>query len=566
MSTVPHTLEPVHFSPQTVYCGDCLDILPRFPANCVDLIYIDPPFNSNRNYEVFWGDVAEKRAFDDRYGDAMAYIGYMRPRVEQLHRVLKPTGSFYYHCDWHASHYIKVMLDEIFGANFFVNEIVWKRYSSHGNVYSRFGTVTESVFFYRSGTQFTWNQMYGEYDPGYIEQFFRFVDPETGRRFRAQNTVNPATDRPNLRYEWNGHVRTWKWTKEKMQQMHDAGRLHYSSTGYPSLKQYLDEMPGPKLQNLWDDVQSLQTRTNESLGYPTQKPLALLERIIKASSNPGDIVLDAFCGCGTTLVAAQKLKRRFLGIDISPSSCNVMGARLEEVCMMRQAPPSMSAEDVAASWNAGDRLQGTGDSKTGAGDRKPGDRGQVTGDSKAEAGLPVTRNLSPVTSYYRFSNLPRTAEQLRALPGFEFENWAVLQLGEVLTHHGHRIFAQANRSKVGDLGLDGKIYLVSNTSLPRKVDHPLMEKAGAGEKQPYLPVQVKNKDKAGRPDIDSFAHALSRDERTAGFFIAWDFTSDAYKEVERLHTATAPRHIFPVRVQALIAETFDLELLELIGR
>ena len=126
MSTVPHTLEPVHFSPQTIYCGDCLEVLAQFPAGCADLIYIDPPFNSNRNYEVFWGDVAEKRAFEDRYGDAQAYIAYMRPRVEQLHRVLKPTGSFYYHCDWHASHYIKVMLDEIFGANHFRNELVWQ--------------------------------------------------------------------------------------------------------------------------------------------------------------------------------------------------------------------------------------------------------------------------------------------------------------------------------------------------------------------------------------------------------------------------------------------------------
>jgi len=209
---------------------------------------------------------------------------------------------------------------------------------------------------------------------------------------------------------------------------------------------------------------------------------------------------------------------------------------------------------VAASWNAGDESRVTGN------------REQVTAKQKPEETPAVTCHLSPVTSYYRFSNLPRTAEQLRALPGFEFENWAVLQLGEVLTHHGHRIFAQANRSKVGDLGLDGKIYLVSNTSLPRKVDHPLLEKAGAGERQPYLPVQVKNKDKAGRPDIDSFAHALSRDERASGFFIAWDFTSDAFKEVERLHTATVARHIFPVRVQALIAETFDLELLELMGR
>ena len=555
MSTVPHTLEPVHFSPQTVYCGDCLDILPCFPSNCVDLIYIDPPFNSNRNYEVFWGDVAEKRAFDDRYGDAMAYIGYMRPRVEQLHRVLKPTGSFYYHCDWHASHYIKVMLDEIFGFQNFRTEIIWRRTNAKGLAFRGMANNHDTLYYYSRSSEFVWNQPYLPLDENYIESFYKFVEPGTGRRYQLDNLVNPNRDRPNLTYEFMGVKRVWRWTQDRMNQALDEGRIVQSKPGaVPRFKRYLDESKGQPVDSIWDDVLPVAAQAKERLGYPTQKPLALLERIIKASSNPGDIVLDAFCGCGTTLVAAQKLSRRFLGIDISPSSCNVMGGRLEKDCAMRQAPPSMSAEDVAASWNAGDESRVTGN------------REQVTAKQKPEETPAVTCHLSPVTSYYRFSNLPRTAEQLRALPGFEFENWAVLQLGEVLTHQGHPVFAQANRSKVGDLGLDGKIYLVSNTSLPRKVDHPLMEKAGAGERQPYLPVQVKNKDKAGRPDIDSFAHALSRDERASGFFIAWDFTSDAFKEVERLHTATVARHIVPVRVQALIAETFDLELLELMGR
>jgi hypothetical protein len=281
-------------------------------------------------------------------------------------------------------------------------------------------------------------------------------------------------------------------------------------------------------------MQPVMPSAKERLGYPTQKPLRLLERIIKASSNSGDIVLDAFCGCGTALVAAQNLGRRWLGIDISPSSCNVMGGRLENPadllgCDMRQAPPTMSAEDVALSWNAAAR----------------GER-----------------------AYYRFSNLPQTAEQLRKLPGFEFENWAVLQLGEVLKHQGHHVFAQANRSKVGDLGLDGRIYLVGNVSKPRRgTELPLMEHSGAasGERQPYLPVQVKNKDKASRPDIDEFAHSLERDERDFGLFIAWDFTRDAEQEIQRLRTARSPKYINPVLVQGLINETFDLEMLELMG-
>jgi len=483
MSTVPHTLEPVHFSPQTVYCGDCLDILPHFPANCVDLIYIDPPFNSNRNYEVFWGDVAEKRAFEDRYGDAMEYIKYMRPRVEQLHRVLKPTGSFYYHCDWHASHYIKVMLDEIFGANFFQNEVVW-HYRGGGVSKTRYGRKHDTIFFYSKGKRWTFN-----------------VD---------------AIREP--------------YSEESLE------RLRYKAKSFRGDRVY-DAYEPNELGKHPDDVfemQPVMPSAKERLGYPTQKPLRLLERIIKASSNSGDIVLDAFCGCGTALVAAQNLGRRWLGIDISPSSCNVMGGRLENPadllgCDMRQAPPTMSAEDVALSWNAAAR----------------GER-----------------------AYYRFSNLPQTAEQLRNLPGFEFENWAVLQLGEVLKHQGHHVFAQANRSKVGDLGLDGRIYLVGNVSKPRRgTELPLMEHSGAasGERQPYLPVQVKNKDKASRPDIDEFAHSLERDERDFGFFIAWDFTRDAEQEIQRLHTARSPKYIHPVLVQTLINDTFDLEMLELMG-
>ncbi len=219
-----------------------------------------------------------------------------------------------------------------------------------------------------------------------------------------------------------------------------------------------------------------------------------------------------------------------MGIDISPTSVNVMGTRLEnpEVCGMRVASPSLGAQEVADSW-----------------DKPAGE------------------------AYFRFSNLPRSREQLRALPGFEFENWAVLQLGEVLRHHGHNIYAQTNRAKVGDLGLDGRIYLADKVSLPvKRGDLPLMEAAGLrGERQAYLPIQVKNTDKVGRPEIDYFAHCLGRDQRHAGFFIGWDFTRDAHKEIDRLQKLPEGerRFIFPVPVDALIAETFNLELLGLIG-
>jgi DNA modification methylase len=522
----------VHFSPQSIYCGDCLDILSQFPANSVDLIYIDPPFNSNRNYEIFWGDTQEKRAFEDRYGDAMAYISYMRPRVKQLYRVLRSKGSFYYHCDWHASHYVKAMLDEIFGANNFVNEIVWKRTSSH-NDSKKWAQIHDTIFFY--GKQgFKWNPQFTGHDPVYVEKFYRHHD-EKGQ-YRLDHVIRSSTmgERPNLAYEYKGYTPRWGWRAvlEKIEKLDAEGKLVWSKSGRPYMKRYLAEQKGTPVSSVITDIPPISPQSAERLGYPTQKPLALLERIIKASSNPGDIVLDAFCGCGTALVASQQLGRRWLGIDISPTSCNVMGARLEKNCGLRQAPPTMGADEVAASWNK-----------------------QVTMEEGA-------KHKVEDQAFYRFSNLPRSAEQLRLLPPFEFENWAVLQLGEVLRHKGHTVFAQPNRSKVGDLGLDGKIYLIDRASLPRRQGESIF-----GEKQSYLPVQVKHtqseKSKIGRPVIDSFAHALERDGRPAGFVIGWEFSKDALVEIERLRKADPQKIVIPVTVQRLIEESFDSELLAL---
>lgn len=332
----------------------------------------------------------------------------------------------------------------------------------------------------------------------------------------------------------------------------------------PRLKQYLDEMTGVPLQSVWNDIRPLHNLTQERLGYPTQKPLALLERIINASSNPGDIVLDAFCGCGTTLVAARQLGRRFVGIDISPSSCNVMGQRLEQVCGMRQAPVSMGVDEIAGSWeNVGSAaLRGRDSSAAARAARKAGEgkEADTAVSPTKEAGTAARPTLG--AAYYRFSNLPRSAEALRKLPGFEFENWAVLQLGEVLKHHGRHIRAQVNRAKVGDFGLDGKIYLADKVEL---------KKGESGKKlfdahEDYIPIQVKNKDKVGRPDIDSFAHALRRDGRRVGFFIGWEFTRDAHKEIERIARLDEAMVIVDVPVSRLIAETFDSELLALMGR
>jgi DNA modification methylase len=272
-----------------IYCDDNLQRLAQFPAECVDLIYLDPPFFSNRNYEVIWGDEAEVRSFEDRWeGGIQVYIEWMRDRVIELYRILKPTGSIYLHCDWHASHYLKVMMDEVFGARQFRNEIIWA-YSNSGRPSDRYAQKHDSIFWYGRGggeTYFDNAAARIPYSQEYIESHFRDVD-DKGRRVRRRLDAG-------------------KW------------RLYYPESGM---------IPN----DVWTDIPSLNSVAKERLGYPTQKPEALLERIIIGSTRPGDIVLDPFCGCGTTLVAAQKLGRRWIGIDISPTAVELEKRRLAKV-------------------------------------------------------------------------------------------------------------------------------------------------------------------------------------------------------------------------------------------
>ncbi len=473
-----------------IYCGDCLDQLQKLPDGCVDLIYIDPPFNSNRNYEVFWGETREKRAFADRHASTQAYIEYMRPRCVELSRVLKKTGSFYYHCDWHASHYVKVMLDQILGESSFQNEIVWKRYGAHNDVGQgsrHYGRVHDVVLFYTRSDDYTWHQLYMPLDPDYIEETYRLKEPETGRRFTTTPMTGPGGEaKGNPVFEWKGHTRAWRYSKETMERLEQEGRLHYSKTGYVRQKKYIDESKGVPVQSIWSDIKSLSGAHTERLGYPTQKPLALLERIINSSSNPNDIILDAFCGCGTALVAAENLNRQWIGIDISPTACRVMAKRLRDVCKIR--------EDEAL-WRTG--------------------KGFVVRD------------------------LPRSIEQLRAMPPFEFENWAVIALGGI-----------PNKAQVGDMGIDGRIFPVA--AAPKK------RGAATGEldfMDHWYPIQVKQKDKAGRPDIDAFETAMERAERTKGFFVAFDFSSDALTEIDRFFRKTGK-----VIVALTVREILDEEL------
>lgn len=474
---------------RVIYCGDNLDQLRKLPDGCVDLIYIDPPFNSNRNYEVFWGETKEKRSFKDRHESTKAYIEYMRPRCVELHRVLKKTGSFYYHCDWHASHYVKVMLDQIFGENQFENEIVWKRYSAHSNS-KGYGAVHDVIFYYGGGDKLVFNRQFEPYDPQYIAERFRFADPD-GRRWAEQNLNNPGV-RPNLMYDFKARngityehpANGWKFTKERMAALDAGGRLHYpkKSTGRLRLKNYLDEMPGVPISDVWTDISVIGGTSPERLGYPTQKPLALLERIIGISSNENDIVLDAFCGCGTALVAAQKLKRQWIGIDISPTACRVMAKRFTKDCGLK--------ED--------EKLQQIG-------------RGFVVRD------------------------LPKTEAELRKYPPFEFENWAVVALG-----------GTKNARQTGDMGIDGRIYPVS--AMPERRGARTGEMDFMDE---WYPIQVKQSAKVGRPDIDAFEAVLMREERMLGYFVGFEFTGDALFEIDRFRRKEG-REIKPLTVREVL--------------
>lgn len=415
---------------QTIYCGDNLKMLGEIPDESIDLIYIDPPFNSNRNYEVFWGDVQEKRAFEDRFGDAEAYITYMRPRIVELYRVLKKTGSFYYHCDWHASHYVKIMLDQIFGFNNFRNEIVWC-YSIGGKSKKTFGRKHDTIFFYSKSDEWIFN---GE-------------DSNVRISRKPDSHMKTITDE-------NGIV--WQEKTDKK-----SGKVYR----YP-----LDKIA----EDYWTDIETLNREDKERMGYPTQKPITLLERILSASSNKGDIVLDAFCGCGTTLAAAEKLNRKWIGIDISPTACRVMADRL---------------------WN--------------------------------EYKLNEGKDFEVISIY-------KTADDLMKLPPFEFQNWAVIALGGI-----------PNKVKVGDYGIDGKLY---------PIDIEKKKKTGIdlfGEADIYYPIQVKQKDTVGRPDIDSFETAIRRDGRKRGYFVSFDFTSGAIKEMKRLDKE-GEIEIIPITVNELL--------------
>ncbi|HVB72477.1 MAG TPA: DNA methyltransferase [Ktedonobacteraceae bacterium] len=363
----------------TLFYGDNLKVLREYiPDESVDLIYLDPPFNSNRNYNVLFKDEsgsdseAQIVAFEDTWhwneaaqhtydnlrqhapdhvgkmieslhdfigtNQMMAYLVMMAARLVELHRVLKPTGSLYLHCDPTASHYLKILLDTIFGTKNYRAEIIWKRSSAHNDTRQgakQPGRIHDILLFYsKDEHNWTWNPIHTPYDTEYVASNYRYIEESTGRHFKSTD-LTAAKPGGDTSYEWKGRKppegRYWAYSRANMQKFEDAGLLYYTNSGLPRLKQYLDEMPGIHLQSIWDDIPPIGAQAAERLGYPTQKPLALLERIIQASSNPGDIILDSFCGCGTAIAAAQKLGRRWIGIDITHLSIALQKYRLQEM-------------------------------------------------------------------------------------------------------------------------------------------------------------------------------------------------------------------------------------------
>ena len=376
----------------TLYFGDNLDILQKhIPNESVDLVYLDPPFNSNRDHNVLFreqsGDEspAQMKAFGDTWNwagamdawehfpelcpnakaielmhgfhnaigenDVMAYLVMMAPRLYQLHRVLKSTGSLYLHCDPTASHYLKLILDCIFGAKNYRNEITWRRSDAHNDAKKQFGAISDRIFFYVKSPAAPFQKQSGGFQERTLREWYLYLElpdgtarrmtkeeretqkiPNGARRFNTDNLRSP-NPRPNLTYDYKGykpHPNGWAISLEKMTALDEKGLLLFPASieGRIMRKRYLDESQGAVVGDVWTDISQLRGATAERLGYPTQKPLALLERIVSASSTPGDVVLDPFCGCGTTIVAAHKLGRQWIGVDITPIAISLVQQRL----------------------------------------------------------------------------------------------------------------------------------------------------------------------------------------------------------------------------------------------
>jgi len=348
-------METTNIKPKTIFTGDNLPIMRGINSESVDLIYLDPPFNSNANYAAPIGSQAAGAEFKDTWtlddvdnawldlietkypalnrvihaamtNSDKSYLIYMAARLLEMKRILKDTGSIYLHCDPTMSHYLKLVMDAVFGKGNFRNEVVWQRTSAH-NDSRRFGKVHDTILYYAKGNSTTHNGQYQPYSDEYLKRY-KHTD-ENGKRFLDRNLTAGSLSGGGYQYEWNGITKIWRCPITTMQEYHKSGKLYYTRNGTPRLKQFLDDMPGVPVRDVWIDIPPINSQAKERVGYPTQKPVALLHRIIEASSNKGDVVFDPFCGCATTCVAADRLQRDWIGIDISGKAAELVVERIK---------------------------------------------------------------------------------------------------------------------------------------------------------------------------------------------------------------------------------------------
>lgn len=363
-----------HVGENKLWHGDNLDVLRTMGSESVDLVYLDPPFKSDHDYNMLYKErdgsrsAAQEKAFTDTWewdpkaakayrqtieaggsvsdvldafrrilaedggtrttgrSEMLAYLSMMAPRLVQLRRVLKTTGSLYLHCDAVASHYLKLLLDGVFGSENFRSEIIWKRTSGHSDA-TRYGAAHDTILFYTKSDDYTWNAVFQPYEASYVERYYRYKDKD-GRRFMSGDIGAAGLKGGGYDYEWRGVRRVWRCPIETMRRLDAEGRIFYTRNGIPRMKRYLDESNGMPAQDLWADIEALRSWHAERIGFPTQKPVALLQRMIDASSNKGDTILDPFCGCGSTIEAAENLGRKWIGIDITHLAIEVIEGRL----------------------------------------------------------------------------------------------------------------------------------------------------------------------------------------------------------------------------------------------
>ncbi len=472
----------------------------KISDGAADLIYLDPPFNSQRNYNLLFRQVkgqaapAQIMAFEDTWqwspklyndffedvrkaklfdlvtslykilGDSemMAYVVMMAPRLLELHQKLKPTGSLHLHCDPAASHYLKIMLDVIFGPTHFRNEVTWKRQSAHSDAKHKYADVSDTILFYTKGVNRTFNPQFVGHDPEYVAGFYKHDDNDGKGPYQLGDLQSP-NPRPNMMYEWKGFQhppKGWRFEKGTMGRMYAEGRIWYPKrrdgsfdvSKRPRVKRYLQEMKGSIITNVWTDIPPVQGASRQKRGYPTQKPLALLERIIAASSIEGDVLLDPFCGCGTAVVAAERMGRSWIGIDVTYLAISEIVYRLS--------------------------------TKT---DAKRDSDYKLVGTPKDEM------------------SARKLFEETKPQNHKPFEMWGV-----------HLVEGEPQEKKGGDKGIDGRIPF-------RELDKQLR----------WGLVQVKG-GSTGPSHVRDFAHVLDRERALLGLFICFKSTREMREEAEKI--------------------------------